>query len=138
MTVLRGASWALCYSLVAGLAGASSGALLGPALRRLFGGVLGQARVAALLGSGLVVGAGWGASVAVGAAYLCGALGYDYDRFIPEAAFCGALAGALQLGWFWLPYLLRRARGRSVWPGLLVSTLLAPGLGILGALLLPF
>ena len=38
--------------------------------------------------------------------------------------------GALQLSWFWLPYMLRRAQGKSVLP-LLVGALFTTGLGTL-------
>lgn len=132
-----GWSW-VGYPVIAGVLGAVSGGVLGPVLRRLFHGVLGKTKVAPLLIAGLGVGAAWGAFVAAGAAAVLTLLegsGYLFS-IIPLAAVCGAAAGAVQLGWFWLPYLLRRAHGRSVWPVLLGASLLAPALGYLGVGLL--
>lgn len=126
-------SWAVAYAAIAGGLGAVTGGLLGPVLRRLFAGPLGRAKVGPLLLAGLGVGAGWGALVASAAVWMFGLVGNGgSNAVLPVAAALGAVAGAAQLGWFWLPYLIRRARGRSVWPILAGAALLSPALGYLG------
>lgn len=132
-----GGAGALVYAGIAGALGAVTGGVLGPLLRRLFVGPLGRAKVAPLLLAGVGVGAVWGAVVATSAVLTLAAGGNGGTSFLlPLAAALGAVAGAIQLGWFWLPYLLRRARGRSVWPILAGASLLSPTLGYVGLWLL--
>ena len=121
---------------VAAVVGPLTGAVLGIVLRPLLLGPLSRVPFIALIGVGALLGALWGASVgglaAEGAALLA-ANGSPSGLDIPPVELgllCGAVAGAIQLGWFFVPYTLQRARGRPAWPVVVVACALSPALGI--------
>jgi hypothetical protein len=96
--------------LVLAAIGAAVGGLFGLMFRRL---VIAWLRlpILAWIPISLVLGGLWGGAVAsIGVLLL-----YRSDG-IPVLAGFGAIAGALQLGWFWLPYAIRSGRGNSTWP----------------------
>lgn len=116
------------YLAACGVAGAALGLLLGLFLPPLLLGPVSRWPFAVLLLLGLGAGAAWG-----GAAGLAGGL-FSFgvnDRMglVWLSGTCGAVAGALQLGWFWLPYTLRKAKAKSTWPIVLAACLMSGGLG---------
>ncbi len=120
------------YVLLAGAFGAGSGAVVG----HLASAMLGKERirrvpVAVLLVGGLGLGALWGALTGLGAALGLGAFSAPGSGavLLVLSALLASVAGAIQLGWFWLPYAILRARGRRTWPLVVVASLLAPALG---------
>ncbi len=140
LTIIGGLSGALApaavgmmppgYVFLAGLFGAGSGAVVG----WLASSMLSSARVrrwpvAGLLVGGIGLGALWGAMTGLGAALGLGPFGGGGLALLFLSALLAAVAGALQLGWFWLPYAILRARGGRTWPLVLFASLLAPGLG---------
>jgi len=125
---LFGVSFLITSSLV----GAGSGALLGLGLRRTLGGRLGRTPIGALLLLGVLTGFLWGASVGVaGAGAQPIGLATRADVLFLAGMVAG-IAGAFQFGWFWLPYTILTARGRSSLPLVLLAAALAWGLGWLG------
>jgi hypothetical protein len=93
--------------------GAVIGAVLGVATSRALLVWLSRWPFGVLLVLGLALGALWGGSTG----FCGGALALDdahaYVPLTPISAIAGAGAGMLQLGWFWLPYTLARAKGKS-------------------------
>lgn len=117
------------YLIACGAIGATLGGLLGVGMRPLLLGPFARWPFGVLLLLGLGVGAVWGGGTGLGG----GIVGFGLDDqlglpFLSGAA--GAFAGALQLGWFWLPYTLRHARGRSTWPIVLAACTVSSGLGL--------
>ena len=99
------------YLAAAGTAGAVTGfgiglalAALQPRLRRL--------PLLALIALAVVAGAVWGGGVGFAAGTV-----FMYDRFADPlwamSTVCAAIAGGLQLGWFYAPYAVKSAQGRS-------------------------
>lgn len=115
------------------VAGAATGALLGAAFPRLLLGPFSRLPVAVMLLVGAVIGAAWGGIVGAAAALVEAEVGrmslVPARHFVALGAGAGAVAGALQLGWFWLPYTLRRARGRPAWPVVVAACAVSAGLG---------
>lgn len=128
-----GVVWSFVISSTA--VGAITGALLGPLLRRVLGGRLGHVPIYQLLLMGLVAGFGWGAVTGVGGVWTLAALDmlpmsyFSTWNFSLVAGAIAGVAGAIQFGWFWLPYTIRSGRQKSRWPLLLAAGLLAFGLG---------
>ncbi len=123
------------YLAACGVGGAALGVLLGLVLPPLLLGPVARWPFGVLLVLGLGVGALWGA----GAGFVGGVTQFGVHDRLQLAALsttCGAIAGALQLGWFWLPYTLRKARGRSTWPVVVAACLVSGGLGIAALTLL--
>ncbi len=118
------------YIAAAGVAGVISGAALGGVARRFLQ-RSGSTPLPVLLAGGVGMGAIWGGVVGAIAGIFTG------DPFIlwKMSAVFGAVAGAAQFGWLWLPYVLRQLGRRKTWPLVVASTLLAPALGWLGVLL---
>lgn len=108
------ASVPLLPMLVFALSGGLTGALLGRFVPLLLHHRVRRMPVPLLLGAGLGVGANWGALVY--AAPLFAVSGVVHYRALGAAA----AVGMLQLGWFWLPYVLRKSRGESTF-GLVVA-----------------
>lgn len=117
----------------AGVAGAASGALLGAVFPRLLLGPFSRLPIAVMLVVGALFGAGWGGAVGAAAGASEGLMGggavATSTTLVLLGGFYGALSGALQLGWFWLPYTLLRARGRAAWPIVALACVLSAGLG---------
>lgn len=117
------------YLAACGAGGALLGMALGLVLPPLLLGPVSRWPFGVLLLFGLGIGALWGA----GAGLIGGVSQFGVHDRLQLAALsttCGAVAGALQLGWFWLPYTLRKARGRSTWLIVVAACLLSGGLGI--------
>lgn len=116
------------YLVACGVAGAALGLALGLLLPPLLLGPVSRWPFAVLLVVGLAVGAAWGGGTGLaGGLFAFGA--QDRMGLAWLSGACGAVAGAMQLGWFWLPYTLRKAKSRSTWPIVLAACLLSGGLG---------
>ena len=98
------------YYVLGGLFGTVTGAALGAGLHRLFGAVFGRLLIALMLALMPCVGALWGGTVGLGASFSLPDTPVDLQTL---SLFCGALAGAAQLSWFWLPYAVQRGRGHN-------------------------
>jgi hypothetical protein len=125
----------------AALAGPLTGALLGLVLRPVLLGPLSRVPFGALVVVGLVLGAVWGGLVGLGAGGFAGAVDPDHMLLTPSTmmslgALYGAGAGAIQLGWFFVPYTVQRARGRRAWPVVVAACLISPALGVLSLFIL--
>lgn len=114
----------LDYSLVTGLGGLLGGAALGSLSAWLINRQARRWRRFVLLPLGLCFGALWGAT-AGGATALVPQL----RNLLELSVIVAAIAGAVQLGWFWLAYSVRRVNHRSTWPVVLVASALGGGLG---------
>jgi hypothetical protein len=120
------------YALIAGATGVLTGALLGVVAGKAIAGPLARLPVLAVLAGGVGAGAVWGGTVGAIAALALGAHGMVLESSIEIAA----VAGAIQLGWWWLPYLLRRAHEKSTWPVVFFAACLSPFLGWIGLFVL--
>ena len=115
------------FSVVAGLAGAVSGLVLGalgvPALEWLRP----RAPLWTLVLAAPLVGAAWGAVSGIAGGLVGGAM------FGSEAPLLGAIMGAgagmVQLGWMFLPYTVASVMGLPRWPVVLGASATAPLLG---------
>lgn len=115
------------YSLVTGLGGLVGGAVLGLFSAWVINRQARRWRRFVLLPLGLALGALWGATAGGATAlvpHLRGLLGLSLA--------VAAIAGAAQLGWFWLAYSVRRVNQRSTWPVVLLASALGAGLGWVG------
>jgi hypothetical protein len=119
--LLLGASLAL--SLLAALVAAALGALVGLAAPLAFHRRVRRMPVVLLAGAGAGLGGLWGGATASLAALLA-----TGEVTWVRAAELGATAGMIQLGAFWLPALLLRARGRSTRPAHLLALALLPAI----------
>ena len=116
------------YLVACGAIGAALGGLLGLVMRPLLLGPFARWPFGVLLLVGLGVGALWGGGTGLGGGIV--GFGLDDQLGLPfVSGLAGAFAGALQLGWFWLPYTLRHARGRPTWPIVAAACVLSGGLG---------
>lgn len=77
----------------------------------------------------VVAGAAMGGFVGLASATVAG------TPFVLGPMVIGGLAGALQLGWWWLPYTILTVTDRPTWPAVVVACLLAPAVGPLAKLL---
>lgn len=123
--------------LVSGFAPAAAvaGALVGAGLGAIAPRALSRVRaipIPILLIGGLGVGSLWGAAAGLAGAVYFG----SFDFLVGFSALAGGVAGAIQLGWFWLPYVKRRIARRSTWPLVLFASLLSGGLGWVAVLVL--
>lgn len=108
--------------LVVAAIGAAVGGVFGLVFRRL---VLAWLRlpILAWIPISLVLGGLWGGTVAsIGGLLLARGGTFVLAGF-------GATAGALQLGWFWLPYAVRSGRGKSTWPVVTAAILVGSVIG---------
>ena len=111
--------------LVAAGVGGVVGALFGAAFRRLLVARLYQP-IGAWIPVSLFLGALFGATVGLVTPLLMRER--FGDGYFLTALF-GAIAGALQLSWFWLPYAVRAGRGKSTWPVVLAAVVIANAIG---------
>ncbi|MDP1828138.1 MAG: hypothetical protein Q8L48_32985 [Archangium sp.] len=114
------------YASLTGLGGAASGAVLGVFSAWLLTGFGRRWPKLVFLPVGLVLGALWGMAAAAPTA-----LTSMRNLLVLSLLFAG-VAGALQLGWFWLSYCYRRVNRRSTFPVVLLASLLGGGLGWAG------
>lgn len=120
------------YCTLTGVGGALSGALLGLFSAWLLSGSGRRWPKLLFVPVGLVLGALWGSS-----SVLLIAFTPSRQLLVLSVLFAG-LAGALQLGWFWLGYSYRRINRRSTLGVVMLASVLGGGLGWAGvAVLLP-
>lgn len=110
--------------LVASAICALSGVVLGALVPTLLAHRVRRKPVLLLLAAGAGLGACWIGFAGAGAAVLTGT-SWRWALSI------GATAGAVQLGWLWLPMLLARAKGRSTIEYVLLACLASPLVGYL-------
>lgn len=107
------------FAITSGVLGAVLGVALGSAIPLILSRRVRRVPLVLLALAGAGVGANWGAAT--------GALtALALDRSVTTAVEVGATAGLLQLGWFWIPAIAARARGRSTWPLVAASVALSP------------
>lgn len=110
------AGFPAAVGLVTGATGALVGLATPAALDRLRGRV--SLWVLALLAP--LAGAAWGGAAGAAAASLSNSAPW------PLSLVAGALAGGLQLGWFWLPYTMQTVRGGRTWPVMVAAVFALP------------
>jgi hypothetical protein len=110
------------FLIAATILGAVVGALFGLGLRRLLLAWL-RLPIVVWMPISLVLGGLWGAIVG-GLAMVIAEWGKAQISIALLAAIVAGIAGALQLGWFWLPYAVRAGRGKSTWPVVAAALLL--------------
>lgn len=118
-------SWSL--ALLAGALAGTLGALLGALMPRLLHRRVRRRSWLLLAAAAVGLGGLWGGAAGLGAGVLAGA-SWKWSA----AVF--ATAGAVQLGWVWLPLVMARARGRSTWPLVALASVAAPAAGYLAYL----
>jgi len=108
------------FPLAVGLVTGVTGGLVGLATPAALDAVRGRLslRVLGLLAP--IAGALWGGAAGATAAAVSGTAAW------PLGLIAGAVAGGLQLGWFWLPYTVQTVRGGRTWPILVAATLALP------------
>ena len=109
--------------VVAAVVGAVVGALFGVAFRRLLLAWL-RLPIVAWVPISLVLGAVFGGSTGLIAGVVTGE-GHGTALLTVFAA----IAGAMQLFWFWLPYAVRAGRGKSTWPLVAAAVVLGAPIG---------
>ena len=114
------------YASLTGVGGAVSGAALGIFSAWLLSGFGRRWPKVVFIPVGLVLGALWGMAAA-----MTTAVTPMRNLLVLSVLFAG-VAGALQLGWFWLGYCYRRVNRRSTYPVVLLASLLGGGLGWAG------
>jgi hypothetical protein len=110
------------YLGAAAVVGALSGAFLGTAVPAALS-RLGNVRLPVLLMGGLGVGAVWGGVVGAAAALAA------EPALVALSVLLAGIAGTLQFGWIWLPYVLRKIRGKRTWPLVVTALAATPALG---------
>jgi hypothetical protein len=115
------------YSALAAAGGLVGGAALGLFSSWLISRYARRWRRFVLFPLGLFFGALWGA-MAGGTTALVPSL----RSLLVLSLLCAAIAGSVQLGWFWFAYSVRRVNHRSTWPVVLVALVLSVGLGFVG------
>ena len=115
------------YSALAAAGGLVGGAALGLFSSWLISRYARRWRRFVLFPLGLFFGALWGA-MAGGTTALVPSL----RSLLVLSLLCAAVAGSVQLGWFWFVYSVRRVNHRSTWPVVLVASVLSVGLGFVG------
>lgn len=127
-------SWVWAFVPGAVVLGVLLGALVGAVARATAGRVAGAWPVGALLLLGPALGLTWGALVGGGASYfMLGQTELPWDRglVMRDAAIGSGIAAAIQFGWFWLPYVIRRGRGQRIGGLWLVAIATSIALGAL-------
>jgi hypothetical protein len=127
------------YLIAAGVSGVLTGAVLGWATWRMLQGWLRRVPKLAWFPLGGAFGGLWGGIVGT-IAGLGVSIGDVRNIHLEIALVSGAVAavaGAVQLGWFWLAYSLFRVRRRSTWWVVTLACVLGPTLGWLALVLLP-
>jgi hypothetical protein len=122
------------FAAVAVVIGAGVGAIIGAVGRAFIGGVGGRLPIGLLLLAGPAVGLAWGmatGSTAIGLWWWWSAGGPVPGALLREAGWYAGIAAAVQFGWFWLPYVLGRAKGRGVVRLWLLAGLSAVAVGLL-------
>ena len=137
----RPREWARDFSLIGGVTGLLAPALLGDpsyvaaaaVSGAIAGGALGAAvpkmltrlrhlKVPALMLGGMGIGAVWGG--------IAGAVaGFTMPNLFWLSVAVASIAGALQFGWIWLPYVLKKIGRKRTWPLVLAAFAAAPLLG---------
>lgn len=113
----------------AGLVGGVVGALFGVVLRRLLLAWL-HRPIVAWIPISLILGAILGGTIGVVTSLVVpDPVGRVFRIGWHAAGMFGALAGALQLSWFWLPYAVRAGRGKSTWPIVTAAVVIGGALG---------
>ncbi len=112
------------YASLTGLGGAVGGAALGAFSAWLLSGRARRWPRFSLLLLGPLFGAAWGATAA-----LTTGVSSWWRELLWLSVALAAVAGALQLGWFWLAYAVRRVNQRSTWPVTVGAAALGGGLG---------
>ncbi len=115
------------YSALAAAGGLVGGAALGLFSSWLISRYARRWRRFVLFPLGLFFGALWGA-MAGGTTALVPSL----RSLLVLSLLCAAIAGSVQLGWFWFAYSVRRVNHRSTWPVVLGASVLSVGLGFVG------
>jgi len=104
------------------------GTLTGLAIGRLLPDVLERVRgrlpIPVLLTLGVPIGAFWGGITGFAAGLSLGSL-----ELAVFGGLCASIAGAFQFGWLWFPYTFLTVIGRSRWPVVAASAVVAPALG---------
>ncbi len=109
------------YIAAAAIAGAVAGAGLGAFVPKVLA-RLGHLKVPTLMFGGMAVGAVWGG--------LAGAVaGLTLPNLFWLSVSVASIAGALQFGWIWLPYLLQKISRKKTWPLVVLAFAAAPLLG---------
>ena len=109
--------------VVGGVIGGLVGALFGLLLRRLLLAWL-HRPIVAWIPISLVLGGALGGTISVATMVVMGSC----DGLLFTGLF-GALAGAIQLSWFWLPYAVRAGRGKSTWPIVTAAVVIGGAVG---------
>lgn len=117
-SVLRNAQ----YAALASLGGTLFGIALGLCSARMFAGRARRWARWVYLPLGGLLGALWGAAAGLATAPL-------WPKAVGLSVVVAGIAGALQFGWFWLAYALRRVNRRSTWAVTLLALLIGGGLG---------
>lgn len=117
-SVLRNAQ----YAGLASLGGTLFGIALGLFSARLFAGRARRWARGVYLPLGALLGALWGAAAGLATAPV-------WPKAVGLSVLVAGIAGALQFGWFWLAYALRRVNRRSTWAVTLLALLIGGGLG---------
>ena len=128
------------FVIAATVLGALVGAVMGLGLRRLLIAWL-YLPLLVWVPISLVLGAIWGGTVGGLAMFIDEAVrpGSPQLSAVMITGALGAVAGALQLGWLWLPYAVRAGRGKSTWPVVLVALVVGTFSGYLALrLVLPW
>lgn len=110
------------YAITAAVTGVLTGAFLGMVIPKSLA-RLKNVRLPVLLFGGIGVGAIWGATVGAVAAFAAG------EHFWMFSMGLAGLAGAIQFGWIWLPYVLKKIGKKRTWPLVTGAVLVAPLLG---------
>jgi hypothetical protein len=137
----RPREWARDFSFIGGMTGllapwllgdptyiaaaAVTGAIAGAGLGAAVPGLLNRMRhfkVPTLLLGGVAIGATWGG--------IAGAVaGLTTPHLFWLSISVASIAGAIQFGWIWLPYVLKKIGHKRTWPLVLASFFAAPVLG---------
>ena len=121
MTILQ-------YLVTAGLTGAATGLALGALLGGMQARLLRVPLWLLVLGA-LVAGGIWGGATGAAAGASIARLEYG-GIYLAFSAICGAICGAAQLGWLYVPYANASATGRSTAPLVLAACVFACGAGV--------
>ena len=109
------------YVAAAAVSGALAGAGLGAAVPKLLT-RLRHLKVPALMLGGTAIGAVWGG--------VAGAIaGFTVPNLFWLSVAVASIAGAIQFGWIWLPYVLKKIGRKRTWPLVLAAFAAAPVLG---------